>query len=71
MADPDPGEMSREYDFSTMAGVVRGKYSSRSTVKPRIVRFADDFASAFQNDEAVNAALRDYLNRHTLESTDG
>ena len=71
MADPDPSEMLPEYDFTTMSGVVRGKYSSRSTAKPRIVRLADDLAVAFPNDEAVNAALLDYLNGHTLVPTDG
>ena len=71
MADPDPGEMLPEYDFTTMGGVVRGKYASRSTAKPTIVRLADDLAVSFPNDEAVNAALRDYLNGHTLEPTDG
>jgi len=66
MADPDPGDMLPEYDFSKMKGLVRGKFASRITSEPRTVRLADDLAVLFPNDEAVNAALRDYLSGHTI-----
>ena len=65
MADPDL-DMLPEYDFSKMKGVMRGKYASRITSEPRTVRLADDLAVLFPNDEAVNAALRDYLSGHTI-----
>jgi len=71
MTDPDPGEMLPEYDFTKMKGVVRGKYASRVTSQPRTVRLADDLALVFPNDEAVNAALRDYLSGHTIGPKSG
>ncbi len=61
MHEPDPSEMLPEYDFTTMSGVVRGKYAGRVTSTPRMVRLADDLADAFADDEAVNEALRDAL----------
>lgn len=71
MADPDPGDMLPEYDFSKMKGVVRGKYASRITSEPRTFRLAEDLAAIFPNDEAVNAALRDYLSGHTIGPNGG
>jgi hypothetical protein len=55
------GEMRSEYDFRTMRGVVRGKYSARYREKLRLVRLADDVAACFADEAAVNAALREYL----------
>ena len=71
MADPDPGEMLPEYDFTKLKGVVRGKYASRVSSQPRTVRLVDDLALVFPNDEAVNAALRDYLSGHTIGPKSG
>ena len=45
-------------------GVVRGKYAARYRKRLRIVRLAEDVASAFADEAAVNAALRDYLRNH-------
>ena len=62
-------DMRPEYDFSAMRGVVRGKYAARYRERLRIVRLADDVASAFANETEVNAALREYLrNRPTAET---
>jgi hypothetical protein len=59
---PESGDEIRpEYDFRTMRGVVRGKYAARYREKLRLVRLADDVASCFATEEAVNAALREYL----------
>ena len=58
--------MLPEYDFSQMKGVVRGKYVNRSKTAAKTVRLADDVAASFPDDEAVNAALRDYLAGHTV-----
>jgi len=58
----EPGdEMRPEYDFRPMRGVVRGKYTARYRERLRLVRLADDVASCFADDVAVNAALREYL----------
>lgn len=43
--------------------MVRGKYAECYRQRLRIVRLADDVAAAFADEEAVNAALREYL-RH-------
>lgn len=63
-------ELRPEYDFRAMRGVVRGKYAVRYHERLRIVRLADDVASAFANESEVNAALREYLqNRPTVETS--
>jgi hypothetical protein len=54
-------DLRPEYDFRSMSGVTRGKYAVRYQAKLRIVRLADDVADAFADEDAVNAALRDYL----------
>jgi hypothetical protein len=59
--DPDADDLRPEYDFRSLGGVVRGKYVERYRERLRIVRLADDVAASFENEEAVNAALREYL----------
>jgi hypothetical protein len=54
-------DLQPEYDFRAMRGVVRGKYAARYRERLRVVRLADDVAGAFADEEAVNAALREYL----------
>jgi len=54
-------EMREEYDFASMTGGVRGKYSARLAEDTNIVVLEDDVASAFGTDEAVNEALRAVL----------
>ncbi|MEL6602871.1 MAG: hypothetical protein AAFP20_06555 [Cyanobacteria bacterium J06614_10] len=71
MVDPDPGDMLPEYNFSQMQDVVRGKYASRAKKRPRMIRIADDLSASFPDDEAVNAALRDYLKGYTVEAQSG
>ena len=63
MVDPDLGDMLPEYDFTQMKSVVRGKYASKAKSRPRMIRITDDLSDAFPDDEAVNAALRDYLTK--------
>ncbi len=53
--------MLDEYDFATMQGGVRGKYSARLGEGTNIVVLEDDVAEAFRTDEAVNEALRAVL----------
>lgn len=57
-------ELQPEYDFRAMRGVVRGKYATRYQERLRVVRLAPDVSASFTNEEAVNAALREYLNAH-------
>lgn len=64
-----PDEMRAEYDFRTMRGVVRGKYAARYREKLRVVRLADDVAGAFEDEAAVNEALREYLRNRRKEGS--
>ncbi|HEX3150535.1 MAG TPA: hypothetical protein VHR66_20830 [Gemmataceae bacterium] len=57
-------EMRPEHDFRLLRGVVRGKYAARYRERLRVVRLADDVATAFPDESAVNAALREYLREH-------
>lgn len=59
-------ELRPEYDFRKMRGVVRGKYAARYHERLRVVRIADDIASFFADEAAVNAALREYLGRQKV-----
>lgn len=54
-ADPD---LRAEYDFSTMAGGVRGKYVERYRTGVNLVLLEPEVAEAFPTDAAVNEALR-------------
>jgi uncharacterized protein len=54
-------ELRPEYDFRKLQGVVRGKYAARYRERLRLVRLAEDVAEAFQDEAAVNEALREYL----------
>jgi hypothetical protein len=55
-------DLQPEYDFRSLRGVVRGKYAARYQERLRVVRLADDVSAAFADEEAVNDALREYLN---------
>ncbi|QDV38834.1 hypothetical protein [Tautonia plasticadhaerens] len=62
--NPEPADDLRpEYDFRSLRGVARGKYASRYRERLRVVRLAEDISDAFEDEEAVNQALRDYLGR--------
>lgn len=58
---PVDDDMLDEYDFASMQGGVRGKYSARLGGGTNIVVLEDDVAEAFRSDEAVNEALRAVL----------
>jgi len=51
-------ELRPEYDFSTMAGGVRGKYVERYRAGTNLVLLDSDIAEAFPTDTSVNEALR-------------
>ncbi len=54
-------DLQPEYDFSSLRGVVGGKYAARYRERLRVVRLAADVSAAFTDEAAVNAALREYL----------
>jgi hypothetical protein len=54
-------EMRAEYDFSSMRGGVRGKYSRRYRAGVNLVLLDPEVAKAFPTDAAVNEALRTVL----------
>lgn len=51
-------ELRPEYDFSKMAGGVRGKYVERYRAGTNLVLLDPDIAKAFPTDASVNEALR-------------
>ncbi len=51
-------ELRPEYDFSKMAGGVRGKYVERYQSGTNLVLLDPDIAKAFPTDASVNEALR-------------
>ena len=51
-------ELRPEYDFSNMAGGVRGKYVERYRAGTNLVLLEPDIAQAFPTDASVNEALR-------------
>jgi hypothetical protein len=51
-------ELRSEYDFSKMAGGVRGKYVERYRAGTNLVLLDPDIAKAFPTDASVNEALR-------------
>lgn len=55
-------DVEPEYNFGSLQGVVRRKYAARYPPRLRFVRLAADVSAAFADEEAVNAALREYLN---------
>lgn len=61
-------EMREEYGFHALQGIVRGKYAARYAERIRTVRLNADLAAAFPDEEAVNAALRQFLVDHPRET---
>lgn len=51
-------ELRPEYNFSQMAGGVRGKYVERYRAGTNLVLLEPDIAEAFPTDASVNEALR-------------
>jgi hypothetical protein len=61
-SEQQPGdEMRPEYDFSNG---VRGKYYQRYRKGTNLVLLAPDLAKVFRDSEAVNVALRQFLEEH-------
>lgn len=51
-------DLQPEYDFSKMAGGVKGKYVDRYRAGTNLVLLAPDVAKAFPTEADVNEALR-------------
>lgn len=51
-------ELRPEYDFSKMAGGVKGKYVERYRAGTNLVLLDPDVSQAFPTDASVNEALR-------------
>ena len=54
-------ELRPEYDFASMPGDVRGKYTARYRQGVNIVKLDDDVSAAFPDAKAVNDALRSLI----------
>ena len=54
-------DLRPEYDFSSMAGGVRGKYVERYREGVNLALLDPEVAQAFPTDDAVNEALRTVL----------
>lgn len=66
----EPGdEMRSEYDFRKPQDAIRGKYADAYKQQVRVVRLAEDVASAFPDEASVNDALREYLRDHSPASS--
>lgn len=58
---PQDDDLRPEYDFSSMAGGVRGKYVERYREGVNLALLEPEVAEAFPTDDAVNEALRTVL----------
>jgi hypothetical protein len=58
---PDTDDLLPEYDFSSMAGAVRGKYYQRYRAGVNLVLLEPEVARAFPTARAVNEALRSVM----------
>ncbi len=65
---PAEDDLRAEYDFRSMRGVVRGKYAVGYAERLRVVRLAEDVATEFADEAAVNEALREYLRGRGAEA---
>jgi hypothetical protein len=56
-----PDELRPEYDFASMPGGVRGKYSAHYRQGVNIIKLDDDVSAVFSDAKAVNDALRSLI----------
>jgi len=59
--DTTSDDLRPEYDFSKMAGGVRGKHHRRYRAGTNLVKIDPDVAKVFVDDHAVNDALRSLI----------
>lgn len=60
-------DLRPEYDFSALAGAVRGKYFERYREGVNLALLDPEVAEAFPTDAAVNEALRTVLRATTAQ----
>ncbi len=61
----DADDLLPEYDLSQLKGGVRGKYYDRYKAGTNLALLAPDVRQAFPTDEAVNQALRTFMQSHS------
>ena len=61
MDNKNNDDLRAEYNFSAMKGGVRGKYAKRYHAGTNLVKIEPDVAEIFENDFAVNEALRSLI----------
>ena len=54
----DDYELQKEYDFSKMTVLPKGRFDPKRRIGNNVVVLEPDIAKAFPSDEAVNEALR-------------
>ena len=54
-------ELKSEYDFDSMPGGIRGKYTARYQQGVNIVKLDEDVSAAFPDAKTVNDALRSLI----------
>ena len=59
-------DMQAEYDFR---GGIRGKYAERYKAGTNLILLAPDVAKAFPDSDAVNAALRQLLEKNAVAAS--
>ncbi len=59
-----PDDLRPEYDFASMKGGIRGKYSEDYKKGTNVVLLESDLAKVFRDSDTVNKALRVYLSEH-------
>ena len=65
-------DLRPEYDFASMKGGIRGKYTRRAREGTNIVLIEPEVADAFPTERAVNEALKGVLNTaRAVRSTGG
>ena len=63
----DDDEILPEYDIKKMKNLTRGKYAARYRESFQLFRLADDVAAYFNDEDAVNEALREYMRQHPIK----
>ena len=69
MSNSDSDTMRDEYDISALGKPVKGKYAKRYEEGTNVVVIDPDLAEKFPTTEAVNKALREFLNEENHGAT--
>ncbi|MGV0035214.1 MAG: hypothetical protein ACNYPE_09690 [Candidatus Azotimanducaceae bacterium WSBS_2022_MAG_OTU7] len=69
MSNSDNNDMRGEYDFGTLGKPVKGKYAKRYKDGTNVVVIDLEVVEKFPTTEAVNKALRGFLNEDNHGAT--